>query len=50
MDFPGGPVAKDYAPKAEGLGSILDQGTGSYMPQLKISNTAKKMEDPACHI
>ena len=34
------------APNAWGLGSTLDQGTRSHMPQLKNSGASTKTEDP----
>ena len=54
-DFPGGQWLRFHAPNAGGLGSIPDQGTRSYMLQLrvhmlqKILPAAVKMEEPACH-
>ena len=43
-DFPGGPpaVAHSALPFHGGLGSIPDQETGSYMPQLRPSTERNK--------
>ena len=35
-DFPGGPVAKTYAPNTGGPGSIPGQGTRFHMAQLRV--------------
>ena len=41
-DFLGGPVAKTLCSQCSGAGSILGQGTGSHMLQLKIPSATAK--------
>jgi len=52
--WPGGPSLEVQwlrfsVPSAGGWGSILDQGTRSHTPQLKIPHFTTRMEDPACY-
>ena len=42
--FPGGPVAKTFAPNAGGPGSTPGQRITSHMPQLKIFHATMKTQ------
>ena len=49
LDFPGGPVAEILCFQYRGLGVIPGQRTRSHMLQLKIPDSAAKIDDPLCY-